>query len=92
MDTKDIFWSALGALLAINAPKYFKQNDVESAKDFMLKFRKSNWESEVVFFIDEYDTLLGANDDVKSSFLGAIRYIKNSKRDYAILSSVAIGP
>jgi hypothetical protein len=82
----------LGAALSINAPKYFKLNEVKSSDDFMFKFRKSNWESDVVFFIDEYDVLLEANDDVKSSFLGTIRNIKNSKRDYAMLSFVAIGP
>ncbi|CAB4484891.1 unnamed protein product [Rhizophagus irregularis] len=92
ISTTDIFWSSLGTKLAINAPNYFKYNEVKSSDDFMFKFRKSNWESDVVFFIDEYDVLLEANDDIKSSFLGTIRNIKNSKRDYAILSSVAIGP
>ncbi|EXX70530.1 hypothetical protein RirG_086580 [Rhizophagus irregularis DAOM 197198w] len=92
ISTTDIFWSSLGTKLAINAPNYFKYNEVKSSDDFMFKFRKSNWESDVVFFIDEYDVLLEANDDIKSSFLGTIRNIKNSKRDYAILSFVAIGP
>ncbi|GET51179.1 P-loop containing nucleoside triphosphate hydrolase protein [Rhizophagus irregularis DAOM 181602=DAOM 197198] len=91
ISTTDIFWSSLGTKLAINAPNYFKYNEVKSSDDFMFKFRKSNWESDVVFFIDEYDVLLEANDDIKSSFLGTIRNIKNSKRDYAILSFVAIG-
>ncbi|CAB4378940.1 unnamed protein product [Rhizophagus irregularis] len=90
ISTTDIFWSSLGAALSINAPKYFKLNEVKSSDDFMFKFRKSNWESDVVFFIDEYDVLLEANDDVKFSFLGTIRNIKNSKRDYAMLSFVAI--
>jgi hypothetical protein len=92
MSTEDIFWSSIGTKLAINAPTYFKLNDVKSADNFMFKFRKSNWESDVVLFIDEYDVLLEASDDIRFSFLGAIRDIKNSKRDYAILSSVAIGP
>ncbi|POG82312.1 hypothetical protein GLOIN_2v1497389 [Rhizophagus irregularis DAOM 181602=DAOM 197198] len=92
MDTKDIFWSSIGTKLAINAPKYFKLNEVKSADDFMLKFRKNDWKSDVVLFIDECDTLFEANDGIRSSFLGAIRNIKNSKRNYAIWSSVAIGP
>ncbi|PKK63973.1 hypothetical protein RhiirC2_788143 [Rhizophagus irregularis] len=92
MDTKDIFWSSIGTKLAINAPKYFKLNEVKSADDFMLKFRKNDWKSDVVLFIDECDTLIEANDGIRSSFLGAIRNIKNSKRNYAIWSSVAIGP
>ncbi|PKY47921.1 hypothetical protein RhiirA4_403956 [Rhizophagus irregularis] len=53
ISTTDIFWSSLGAALSINAPKYFKLNEVKSSDDFMFKFRKSNWESDVVFFIDE---------------------------------------
>uniref|UniRef100_U9TXU5 Uncharacterized protein n=2 Tax=Rhizophagus irregularis TaxID=588596 RepID=U9TXU5_RHIID len=80
-------WSAI----VINAPKYFKLYDVKSADDFMSKFQKSNWKSDVLF-INEYDTSLVADDDVKTSFLGAIRNIKNSKRHYALWSAVVIGP
>ncbi|CAB5107424.1 unnamed protein product [Rhizophagus irregularis] len=57
----------------------------------MSKFQKSNWKSDVLF-INEYDTSLVADDDVKTSFLGAIRNIKNSKRHYALWSAVVIGP
>ncbi|PKY50305.1 hypothetical protein RhiirA4_545862 [Rhizophagus irregularis] len=93
MSTLSTFWSSIGAKLVINAPKYFELDKVKSADDFMLKFRKGPWKDKhVVLFIDEYDSLLEANDDIRSSFLGAIRNIKNSKRDYAIWSSVAIGP
>jgi hypothetical protein len=92
MKTVDTFWSALGIALHIDAPKYFKKDDVKSADDFMLKFRKQEWNNRVVIFIDEYDALLEANDDIKSSFLGTICAIKNSKENYAILSFVAIGP
>lgn len=84
MSTMNTFWSSIGTKLSINAPEYFKLNDVKSADDFIFKFRKSDWKSNVVLFIDEYDALLEANDDIKSSFLGAIRNIKNSKRDYAV--------
>ncbi|PKB99271.1 hypothetical protein RhiirA5_462251 [Rhizophagus irregularis] len=93
MSTVNTFWSSIGAKLVINAPKYFKLNEVKSADEFTLQFRKELWnDKHVVLFIDEYDSLLEANDDIRSSFLGAIRNIKNSKRDYAIWSSVAIGP
>ena len=93
MSTVNTFWSSIGAKLVINAPKYFELNEVKSADDFMLKFRKELWnDKHVVLFIDEYDELFEAKDDVKSSFLGTIRSIKNAKDYYALLSSVAIGP
>jgi hypothetical protein len=93
MTTINTFWSAVDVELHINAPQHFKLNDVKSADDFKLKMQKEHWnDKHVILFIDEYDTLLGANDDVKSSFLGTIRNIKNLKRHYALWSSVAIGP
>ena len=57
----------------------------------MLKFRKDIWKNPVVIF-DECDVLYKANDDVRSSFLGMMRGIKNAKEYYAILSCVFIGP
>ncbi|CAG8719209.1 14047_t:CDS:2, partial [Rhizophagus irregularis] len=93
MDTIDTFWTCVGVELYIDSPQYFGLNDVKSASDFKLKFRKEQWnDKQVVLFIDEYDELFGAKDDVKSSFLAAIRSIKNTKRSYALWSSVVIGP
>ncbi|RIB28906.1 hypothetical protein C2G38_2156723 [Gigaspora rosea] len=61
-------------------------NDVKSADDFKLKFRKEQWnDKQVVLFIDEYDELFKVHDDIKSSFLGTIRAIKNAKDYYALL-------
>ncbi|RGB38482.1 hypothetical protein C1646_665357 [Rhizophagus diaphanus] len=85
MNIIDTFWSAVGVELCIRSPQHFGLNDVKSADDFKLKFRKELWnDKHVVLFIDEYDKLFGANDDVKSSFLGTIRGIKNAKRSYAL--------
>ncbi|RIA95495.1 hypothetical protein C1645_802961 [Glomus cerebriforme] len=93
MDTINTFWSTMGVALQISAPKYFSRDDVKSANDFMLKFQKEQWNNDrVVLFFDEFSALLEAHDDIKSSFLGTIRAIKNSKQNYALLSSVAIGP
>lgn len=93
METTDIFWSALGAELHINTPQHFKLNDIKSAYDFKLKLQKEKWnDKHVVLFIDEFDALLEAPDDIKSSFFETIRTIKNARDYYALLSSVAIGP
>ncbi|PKY53660.1 hypothetical protein RhiirA4_499407 [Rhizophagus irregularis] len=93
METKDRFWSSMGDALHVSAPKYFGKADVKSSDDFWLKFQKKKWnDNRVVLFIDEFDALLEAHDDIKSSFLGVIRAIKNTKENYALLSLVAIGP
>jgi hypothetical protein len=93
MKTEDRFWLSMGTALNINAPKYFGDGDVKSSDDFLRKFRKAQWnDKHVVLFIDEMDELLGAHDDIRSSFLGIIRAIKHTKESYALLSSVAIGP
>ncbi|PKC07098.1 hypothetical protein RhiirA5_418669 [Rhizophagus irregularis] len=92
METKDGFWSSMGFALHISAPKYFGKADVKSSGDFRLKFLKEQWnDNRVVLFIDEFDILFEAHDDIKSSFLEVIRAIKNTKENYALLSSVAIG-
>ncbi|CAG8807952.1 347_t:CDS:2, partial [Gigaspora rosea] len=41
---------------------------------------------------DDFDTLLEAHDEIRSSFLRTIRAIKTAKNYYALLSLVAIGP
>lgn len=72
----DTFWSALGVELHINAPRHFKLDDIKSADDFKLKFRKEQWnDKQIVLFIDEFDELFRAHDDIKYSFLRTIRAI-----------------
>ncbi|CAG8740666.1 7159_t:CDS:2, partial [Dentiscutata erythropus] len=93
MKTTNTFWSTFGAELNIADSKYFREDDVKSASDFMKKFKKEHWNNNHVFlFIDEYDLLFGAHEDIKSSFLRLINAIKNAKDYYALLSLVAIGP
>ena len=93
MDNVDSFWLSLGATLHINAPEYFGQDDVKTSDDFMIKFMKKYWNGDrVVLFIDEFDALVEVHDDIKSSCLGIIRAIKNLGSNFAILSSVVIGP
>ncbi|KAF0517974.1 transcriptional regulator [Gigaspora margarita] len=55
----DTFWSALGVELHINAPRHFKLDDIKSADDFKLKFRKEQWnDKQIVLFIDEFDEFI----------------------------------
>ncbi|RIA99389.1 hypothetical protein C1645_730990 [Glomus cerebriforme] len=93
MKTINTFWSTFGTALRISAPKYFGKDDVKSASDFLIKFEKEKWNDiHVVLFIDEYDTLFEAHDDIKYSFLKTIRGIRNIENYYSLLSLVAIGP
>ncbi|CAG8459020.1 4837_t:CDS:2 [Cetraspora pellucida] len=67
-------------------------DSINSANDFSLTFQKSKWENQVVLFIDEFDMLYSATDDVRSSCLNTFRGIKTKKDNYAIKSIFAIGP
>jgi hypothetical protein len=89
METTSKFWLALGVELHINAPQHFKLNDVKSADDFKLKLAEEQWNGKhVVLFIDKFDALLKAHDDIKSSFLGTIHAIKKFK---GLLCSLVFG-
>ncbi|RIB02180.1 hypothetical protein C2G38_903729 [Gigaspora rosea] len=93
MATIDTFWSTFGDALHIDAPKHFREDDVKSATDFMKKLAKEHWnDNPVVLFIDEFDKLFESYDEIRSSFLSTFRAIKNAKHNYALLSSVVIGP
>jgi hypothetical protein len=93
MKTRDSFWLSMGTALHVNAPEHFERDDIETPEDFQFKFMKKQWnDNHVVLFIDEYDVLFKAHDDIRSSFLEVIHAIKNTKEKYALWSSVAIGP
>jgi hypothetical protein len=92
MKTRDRFWLSMGTALHVNAPEYFERDDIETSDDFQFKFMKRQWNDNHVLFFDEYDALLEAHDDNRSSFLEVIHAIKNTKEKYALWSSVAIGP
>ena len=88
----DTFWSTLGHHLYLDATQYSQLNTIKSADDFDMAFKKSDWRGRIVLFIDEFDKLYRASEDVKSSCLETLRAIKASKKNYAIWSVVAIGP
>nr|CAG8471042.1 2575_t:CDS:2 [Entrophospora candida] len=88
----DNFWETFGTQIHLDASKYIKLNSIKSANDFNIVFQKSKWENRVVIFIDEFDMLYNATEDVLSSCLNTIRGIKGTKKNYAIWSVFAIGP
>ncbi|CAG8809104.1 7945_t:CDS:2, partial [Gigaspora rosea] len=88
----DNFWHTFGSHLYLDVPKYIRPDSINSSNDFDLMFQKSKWENRVVIFIDEFDMLYHATEDVRSSCLNTLRGIKGTKENYAIWSVVAIGP
>ncbi|CAJ0913355.1 16617_t:CDS:2 [Entrophospora sp. SA101] len=88
----DNFWETFGTQIHLDASKYIKFNSIKSANDFNIVFQKSKCENRVVIFIDEFDMLYNATEDVLSSCLNTIRGIKGTKKNCAIWSVVAIGP
>ncbi|CAG8685961.1 15691_t:CDS:2 [Rhizophagus irregularis] len=99
--TEESFWRTLGAAIKRDARRNinFKSASVfgsysdlriNSSTDFLEIFEKDNWNNNVVLFIDEFDKLYDADEDVKSSCLETFRGMKNSKYNYAMYSIVAI--
>lgn len=57
---------------------------INSANDFNEVFKKRYWNSSFVLFIDEFNKMYEANEDVRSSCLETFRAMKNSKYNHAI--------
>src|ERR1043165_4251710 len=89
--SEEKFWSSFGRCLIRAAPQHIK-NHIKSGNDFADLFLTSGWKKRVVLFIDEYDKLERANDDVRASFLETVRSIKTSKDIFAIWSINVVGP
>ncbi len=102
VDRKDTgrFWVDIGRNLwekltdedeQIFNDKFFGRKTVSTASELSSAFNE--WEF-VVIFVDEFDGLYSATDEVLNSFLDYIRTIKHAAKaneDYPILSVVAVG-
>ncbi|RIA80060.1 hypothetical protein C1645_839371 [Glomus cerebriforme] len=102
IETEEVFWVTLGSSIRrdaknninIESTSNFKSSSdlkINSANDFNEIFEKSNWKSNIIILIDEFDKLYEADENVRSSCLETFRGIKNSKNNYAIWSIVTIG-
>ncbi|RHZ81155.1 hypothetical protein Glove_123g146 [Diversispora epigaea] len=98
--TKEIdFWKTFSMSLQRNVPELLDSPEnpiIKSAQDFCNIFHRTKWssfsENRVVLFVDEFDKLYEATDEVRSSCLGTLRSIKNMKQNFSIHSIVVIGP
>ncbi|GBC02456.1 hypothetical protein RclHR1_04630012 [Rhizophagus clarus] len=95
VDSKELFWISFGNSIIRNGHHLIKNRTIKTDSDFHDMFSINKWEAKktnVVIFVDEYDKLERANDDIKASFLETVRAIKTTKEDYVIWSINAIGP
>lgn len=66
-------------------------NHIQSSSDFLNLFNKEKWGKRVVLFIDGFDNLYNATDEVRNNCLATLRTIKNTENGYAIKSIIVIG-
>uniref|UniRef100_U9T786 Uncharacterized protein n=1 Tax=Rhizophagus irregularis (strain DAOM 181602 / DAOM 197198 / MUCL 43194) TaxID=747089 RepID=U9T786_RHIID len=91
-DDKKIFWKNLGKSLQRNNSNHFRDyKEIISSDDFLDVFAGSKWNKKIVIFIDDFDGLYNATDEVRDNCLNTFRLIKDSIYDFAICSIVAIG-
>ncbi|GES96543.1 P-loop containing nucleoside triphosphate hydrolase protein [Rhizophagus clarus] len=91
-EDKNIFWKNLGkSLQRINNNHFRHRKEITSSNDFLDVFAGSEWKKKIVIFIDDFDCLYNATDEVRDDCLNTFRCIKESICDFAICSIVAIG-
>jgi hypothetical protein len=91
-----VFWKSFGKELS-RMNKDFNLPPINSAAEFTDILLMNNQDlifkgKPVVLFIDEFDKLYSAKSEVRDSFLGAFRNIKQKKSKYCLHSLVCIGP
>ena len=82
--------AALWSSISVELDAAGLPNAISSPATFHRAFIKSEWERPVVILIDEMSEMLQAPDEVKDSFLGALRGVRH-KEESAIQSIVAAG-
>ncbi|CAG8517732.1 10350_t:CDS:2 [Paraglomus occultum] len=92
IESVDKFWISLSHSFETSVASNINFTGIKSASEFARLLGKDRCKQKVVLFVDEYDVLYEASDEVRTSFLGIIRGIKNAKDSYSLWSSVAIGP
>lgn len=94
----DLFWKTFGGRLLENYPSIFKDKlPFSSASEFSSMFKASNKETlfggkNVVLFVDEFDRLYQAPQQVIDSMLDTLRGLKQERVAYCLQSFVGIGP
>ncbi|CAG8773958.1 24994_t:CDS:2, partial [Cetraspora pellucida] len=84
------FWQTLDIYLNISVPKQFEFDNINSASDFDIAFKKNRWKNLVVLLINEFDMLYSATDDICLSCLSTLHSIKATKDCYASSLSLSL--
>ncbi len=92
----DSFWTSFGCQLCSDN-KHVNLPNITSAADFADLLSEANKEKlfkgkNIVLFVDEYDLLYQAPQEVLDSFLNTLRGIKQQKAAYCLQSFIGIGP
>ncbi|RHZ75162.1 hypothetical protein Glove_217g51 [Diversispora epigaea] len=83
------FWNTLGN--AIKMSNDTKLCEIHSSSDFLNAFAKDKWDKKFILFLDEFDKLYDATDEVRNNCLEIFRGLKNTADGSAIVSIVATG-
>ncbi|CAH1768713.1 12242_t:CDS:2, partial [Entrophospora sp. SA101] len=67
-------------------------NEFNQMLDFVETFYKEKWDRKVILFLDEFDRIYHASDEICDDCLSAIHSLKNDKRYHIMHSVVAAGP
>ncbi|CAG8533039.1 7031_t:CDS:2, partial [Paraglomus occultum] len=93
------FWPTFGKALSCDHQKqYFAACEkIQDASDFLVQFSKNSWdehstagEVHVILFIDEFDKLHDAPEDVHDEVLETFHAIRNNSQDFIISAIVAV--
>lgn len=97
-DDVKTFWPEFSSrLLLYNEDKIHTNQvtPVTGVRDFLLLFTKSELfedKKKVVLFVDEFDFLLYGKEEMRTSFLDALREMKQNRNVYWLQSFIGIGP
>ncbi|RUS12986.1 hypothetical protein BC937DRAFT_86531, partial [Endogone sp. FLAS-F59071] len=80
------FWQSFGGALQHS---YKGLRDIRSSSDFLDAFKQDTWKQKIVIFVDEFDKLYNASNEIRDACLETFREIKNNNHLYAIHSIVA---
>ncbi|RUS24134.1 hypothetical protein BC938DRAFT_474060 [Jimgerdemannia flammicorona] len=88
---QDTFWTTLGVALGANYNKN-ELKDIKSSFAFFNAFARNAWEEQkTVVFVDEFDRLYDATNDVRRQCLETFRKIRNNNHLYEVHSITARG-
>ena len=69
----NIFWSSLSNAIAMSNDGTTSLHEVRNSDDFLDAFAKKKWNMKVILFIDEFDLLYNATEEVRDDCLTVLQ-------------------